>query len=81
MVPLCLKKISMAKQNARERHACLRELRLLSGLHHPSLVGFRDGWLERGKAVQAVGWVVERWLKDWLKAPFPQVQQRLTTAP
>ena len=43
-----LKKVKLAGQNARERHACLREMRILSALVHPSLLGFRDAWLERG---------------------------------
>jgi len=38
----------VAGQNARERHACLREMALLSSLSHPSLLGFKDAWLERG---------------------------------
>ena len=48
--PLVLKKVKLAGQNARERHACLREMRILSALVHPSLLGFRDAWLERGGA-------------------------------
>eukprot|EP00227_Mantoniella_beaufortii_P007294 CAMPEP_0197587114 /NCGR_PEP_ID=MMETSP1326-20131121/8848_1 /TAXON_ID=1155430 /ORGANISM="Genus nov. species nov., Strain RCC2288" /LENGTH=423 /DNA_ID=CAMNT_0043151805 /DNA_START=179 /DNA_END=1446 /DNA_ORIENTATION=- len=48
LVPLVLKKVKLAGQNARERHACLREMAVLSSLSHPSLLGFKDAWLERG---------------------------------
>ena len=48
VIPLVMKKVKLAGQNARERHACLREMTILSTLSHPALLGFRDAWLERG---------------------------------
>jgi hypothetical protein len=44
VIPLVLKKVKLAGQNARERHACLREMSLISSLAHPALLGFKDAW-------------------------------------